>query len=107
MARELGLHRVCVADAHQRAPSASELKHMVKETGAVALGRIIGYRRLCDSKAEAGWSLGVRAPLVARSAKRRRGSGYDARALRGWCNRQHSRFWPCRWGFESSPPSSV
>ena len=26
-------------------------------------------------------------------------------ALRGWCNRQHSRFWPCRWGFESSPPS--
>ena len=26
-------------------------------------------------------------------------------ALRGWCNRQHSRFWPCHWGFESSPPS--
>ena len=41
-----------------------------------------------------------------RSAKRTSGSsGYDARALRGWCNRQHSRFWSCRWGFESSPPS--
>jgi hypothetical protein len=26
--------------------------------------------------------------------------------LRGWCNRQHNRFWPCHWGFESSPPSS-
>ena len=25
---------------------------------------------------------------------------------RGWCNRQHDRFWPCYWGFESSPPSS-
>jgi hypothetical protein len=25
--------------------------------------------------------------------------------LRGWCNRQHNRFWPCHWGFESSPPS--
>ena len=25
--------------------------------------------------------------------------------LRGWCNRQHGRFWPCYWGFESSPPS--
>ena len=36
---------------------------------------------------------------------RRTGERYDARALRGWCNRQHSRFWPCRWGFESSPPS--
>ena len=24
---------------------------------------------------------------------------------RGWCNRQHDRFWPCYWGFESSPPS--
>ena len=28
------------------------------------------------------------------------------RDLRGWCNRQHSRFWSCLWGFESSPPSS-
>ena len=27
--------------------------------------------------------------------------------LRGWCNRQHDRFWPCYWGFESSPPSSL
>ena len=27
--------------------------------------------------------------------------------LRGWCNWQHSRFWSCLWGFESSPPSSV
>ena len=26
--------------------------------------------------------------------------------IRGWCNRQHYRFWPCHWGFESSPPSS-
>ena len=26
--------------------------------------------------------------------------------LRGWCNRQHNRFWSCHWGFESSPPSS-
>ncbi len=25
--------------------------------------------------------------------------------IRGWCNRQHNRFWPCHWGFESSPPS--
>ena len=25
--------------------------------------------------------------------------------IRGWCNRQHGRFWPCNWGFESSPPS--
>ena len=25
--------------------------------------------------------------------------------IRGWCNRQHGRFWPCYWGFESSPPS--
>ena len=25
--------------------------------------------------------------------------------VRGWCNRQHGRFWPCYWGFESSPPS--
>ena len=25
--------------------------------------------------------------------------------VRGWCNRQHGRFWPCNWGFESSPPS--
>jgi hypothetical protein len=25
--------------------------------------------------------------------------------VRGWCNRQHYRFWPCHWGFESSPPS--
>src|ERR1019366_4706981 len=25
--------------------------------------------------------------------------------IRGWCNRQHDRFWPCYWGFESSPPS--
>lgn len=25
--------------------------------------------------------------------------------IRGWCNRQHSRFWSCLWGFESSPPS--
>ncbi len=28
-------------------------------------------------------------------------------ALRGWCNRQHDRFWPCYWGFESSPPSFI
>ena len=28
------------------------------------------------------------------------------RDLRGWCNRQHNRFWSCHWGFESSPPSS-
>ncbi len=28
-------------------------------------------------------------------------------ALRGWCNRQHCRFWPCHWGFESSPPSKL
>ena len=27
--------------------------------------------------------------------------------LRGWCNRQHNRFWSCHWGFESSPPSST
>ena len=27
--------------------------------------------------------------------------------LRGWCNRQHNRFWPCHWGFESSPPSQA
>jgi hypothetical protein len=27
--------------------------------------------------------------------------------VRGWCNRQHGRFWPCYWGFESSPPSSL
>ena len=27
--------------------------------------------------------------------------------VRGWCNRQHDRFWPCNWGFESSPPSHV
>ena len=27
--------------------------------------------------------------------------------IRGWCNRQHDRFWPCYWGFESSPPSPV
>jgi hypothetical protein len=25
--------------------------------------------------------------------------------VRGWCNRQHDSFWPCYWGFESSPPS--
>ena len=25
--------------------------------------------------------------------------------IRGWCNRQHNRFWSCLWGFESSPPS--
>ena len=25
--------------------------------------------------------------------------------IRGWCNRQHGRFWPCCWRFESSPPS--
>ena len=26
--------------------------------------------------------------------------------VRGWCNRQHCRFWPCHSGFESLPPSS-
>ena len=31
---------------------------------------------------------------------------YPDADLRGWCNRQHNRFWPCHWGFESSPPSS-
>ena len=33
------------------------------------------------------------------------GSRYPDPTFRGWCNRQHSRFWPCHWGFESSPPS--
>ncbi len=28
-----------------------------------------------------------------------------AAPIRGWCNRQHNRFWSCLWGFESSPPS--
>ena len=27
--------------------------------------------------------------------------------IRGWCNRQHNRFWSCIWGFESSPPSRL
>ena len=31
---------------------------------------------------------------------------YSGGTFRGWCNRQHSRFWSCLWGFESSPPSS-
>ena len=28
-----------------------------------------------------------------------------ATPIRGWCNRQHDRFWSCYWGFNSSPPS--
>lgn len=29
----------------------------------------------------------------------------SGRHIRRWCNRQHGRFWPCWWGFESSLPS--
>ena len=35
---------------------------------------------------------------------RRRGRLAVQCVLRGWCNRQHSRFWPCHWGFELLPP---
>ncbi len=41
-----GSPRTCRRRRTSGISSGSELKHMVKETGAVALGRIIGYRRL-------------------------------------------------------------
>ena len=46
IARELGLTAHVSPTRTSGLSSGSELKHMVKETGAVALGRIIGYRRL-------------------------------------------------------------
>ena len=48
------------------------------------------------------------APRAPASAWRDAGDASASLAvdLRGWCNRQHNRFWSCLWGFESSPPSS-
>lgn len=46
IADELGLTAHVSPTRTSPMSSSSELKHMVKETGAVALGRIIGYRRL-------------------------------------------------------------
>jgi uncharacterized SAM-binding protein YcdF (DUF218 family) len=46
IARELGLTAHVSPTRTSGISNSSELKHMVKETGAVALGRIIGYRRL-------------------------------------------------------------
>ena len=48
----------------------------------------------------AGWTRGKE---MGRAGARTR---YADRLLRGWCNRQHNRFWSCIWGFESSPPSA-
>ena len=42
----------------------------------------------------------------ARTRLTRDRSAKSDRPIRGWCNRQHNRFWSCLWGFESSPPSS-
>ena len=33
--------------------------------------------------------------------------GVETAPIRGWCNRQHDRFWSCNWGFDSSPPSAA
>ena len=68
--------------------------YFAKETVGVALGRIIGYH-LHGSAAHRRLAAGS-----SRSSDR-----LAATPIRGWCNRQHGRFWPCYWGFESSPPS--
>ena len=46
IADELGLTAHVSPTRTSPMSGSSELKHMVKETGAVAVGRIIGYRRL-------------------------------------------------------------
>ena len=60
-----------------------------RETAAVAAGRIVGFRRLVGLEQRAGW---LATPSTVTAAG---GTGIMASALRGWCNRQHSRFWPC------------
>ena len=56
------------------------------------------------SGAPSTWVIGCWAER--RSGPGRRGDKVGP-PVRGWCNRQHCRFWPCHWGFESSPPSFI
>ena len=85
---------------------AGEWRRMVTETMRVAAGRIFGYGRLDRHRQVEKLVPGLAtmcAPLAAAV-----GVGADVTApIRGWCNRQHDRFWSCNWGFDSSPPSAA
>ena len=91
IAEEVGLHAVTSPTTTSPIKGAAEWRRFGTETLRVGAGRLFGYRRL-----EQGREMGKLVPGLGTLI-----------ALRGWCNRQHNRFWSCIWGFESSPPSAI
>ena len=88
IAEELGFDAVTSPTHTSPIGGFDEFLRYLGEALRVAFGRIFGFGRL------------ARASQVGVAGARTRYPGSD---LRGWCNRQHNRFWSCHWGFESSP----
>ena len=104
IAHEVGLHAVTSPTTTSPIHGPGEWRRFFTETVRVAAGRIFGYGRLDrHNDRSRDWF-----PDSLHCALRRADlDGLAAAPNRGWCNRQHDRFWPCYWGFESSPPSPV
>ena len=102
IAHEVGLDAVTSPTRTSPIKGVGEWRRFFTETMRVAAGRIFGYGRL--DRHRAGREARSRPRYTVRSAAAA-SSAVVAAPIRGWCNRQHDRFWPCYWGFESSPPS--
>src|SRR5262249_20751899 len=91
IAHEVGLQAVTSPTRTSPIHGLGEWRRFFSETVRIAAGKIFGYGRLDRHR------------QVERLVP---GLATQSDHLRGGCDRQHDRVWPCYWGFESSPPSS-
>ena len=107
IAHEVGLDAVTSPTRTSPIKGVAALKRMFGETLRVAAGRMFGYARLDRHRSVTKLVPRTRYTLTPPRCRCGRLRPHRVRGapIRGWCNRQHDRFWSCNWGFNSSPPS--
>ena len=105
IAGDVGLHAVVSPTRTSPINGAAEWRRFATETIRVAAGRVFGYGRLDRHRGVEKLVPGLATLCAPPLGRRRRAEPLNCGVFREWCNRQHDRFWPCYWGFESSLPS--